>query len=384
MKQNMSRTTNTCTVEFPISTGAIIRVTPHRVAWIIVSILLFVGLFKQAGNLDQSFWFDEVWVANAVSEPTFSQMMYYEGWLNTNPPLFLFFVRLSTEVFGISHTTMRLVPFVFGILSILGIAYLSVRLLKSWYALLAILLFCLSPSFVFYATSLKPYTTDTFVAVILLIIGYHYSITGSRKAFTTAILAFAVLGFVSYQAIVFLPFFIIAAFLDYGKTRSAAPRMPPRWLDIAVLFSCGAVVSAVNFFYFIEPNRGDALLDFWKIGYHGSSALGFIRYVTIALATLTYPLFFPITPYLPVNIVVVAIAGLGWIAFFLNEGERIRASRHMLCCWGCRCSRLVFLTCLGSTPYTPDSYCLFSQWSRFFSYRVFRSLYILASTLRLN
>jgi Dolichyl-phosphate-mannose-protein mannosyltransferase len=315
----------------------------------IVSILLFIGIFMQGGNLDQSFWFDEVWVANAVAEPTFSQMMYYEGWLNTNPPLFLFFVRLFT-VFDISHTTMRLVPFLFGIVSILGIAYLAVRLLKPWYALTAVLLFCLSPTFVFYATALKPYATDTFVAVILLIIGYHYSVTASRKAFTTATLAFAVLGFLSYQAIVFLPFFIIAASLEYGKTQLAAPHRPPRWLDIALLCSCAAVVSAINYFYFIEPNRGDALLEFWKIGYQGSNFLGFVRYVTIVFATLTTPFFFPINPYLPVNIVVVAIVGLGWSGFLLTERDGTRGSWHIAMLLGLPVLSLSLLNLLGQYP----------------------------------
>ena len=159
------------------------RVTPYRLSWIVFDIILFVGICMQVRNLDQSFWFDEIWVANTIVEPTFFQMMYYEGWLNTNPPLFLLLVRLFTQVFGISHMTMRLVPFVFGILSIFARAYLAARLLKPSYAILAVLLFSLSPAFVFYTTALKPYTADVFVGVILLVVGYHYLMTRSRTAF---------------------------------------------------------------------------------------------------------------------------------------------------------------------------------------------------------
>jgi hypothetical protein len=343
--------TSTHTTADLISTARMTRVTPYRLSWIVFDIILFVGICMQVRNLDQSFWFDEVWVANTIVEPTFFQMMYYEGWLNTNPPLFLLLVRLFTQVFGISHMTMRLVPFLFGVLSILGMAYLAVRLLKPWYALLATGLFCLSPVLVFYATSLKPYTTDTFVAVILLIIGYHYSITASRKAFTSAILAFAVLGFLSYQAIVFLPFFLVTAYLD-SRNRLAAPSMPAKWLDMGLLCSCAAVVTAINYFCFLEPNRGQALLEFWKIGYQGSTVLGFIRYISTALASLTSPFFFSIYPFLPANILVVMIVGLGWIRFFLNQGHRTRVSANVAMLLGLPTLALGALNLLGQYPIT--------------------------------
>jgi predicted membrane-bound mannosyltransferase len=142
-----------------------------------------MGLLMQVNSLNQSFWFDEVWVANAIVERPLRQTIYYQGWLNTNPPLFLLLVRLFTQLFGISHATMRIVPFVFGILSIFAVAYLAARLLKPWYAIVAVLLFSLSPAFVFYTTALKPYTADVFVGVILLVVGYHYLMTRSRTAF---------------------------------------------------------------------------------------------------------------------------------------------------------------------------------------------------------
>jgi uncharacterized membrane protein len=91
---------------------------------ITLCIVTIFGIMMQVNSLDRSFWLDEVWVANAIMEPTVSEMLYYEGWLNTAPPLYLLLVRLATRLFGVSHESMRSVSALFGILSIFAMSYL--------------------------------------------------------------------------------------------------------------------------------------------------------------------------------------------------------------------------------------------------------------------
>jgi Dolichyl-phosphate-mannose-protein mannosyltransferase len=336
-----------------------VREPLNGLMWLLLWGVLFLDILMQVNGLSRSFWLNEVWVANSILEPTFSQMVYYEGWLNTNPPLFLLLVRFVSQLLGISHATMRLIPFLFGVLSIFAMAYLALRLLEPWYALLAILLFSLSPDLVLFAKTLKPYTGDTFVSIVLLIVGYRFLTTRSRKLFIAAIIAFCLLEFLSYQAIIFLPIFLCAASSDSGTVnrlddwRSA---IPARWLDIGLLLSCASVASAINYFYFVEPNRADVLVEFWKNSfYHGSSFFGFVRYSFVALAQLTGPFFFLINPSLFVRIVVLIIVIAGLVGFFLHKSERPGGSRQIAILLGLPVVSLAVLNLLGQYPISRTS-----------------------------
>ncbi|MGH9857202.1 MAG: glycosyltransferase family 39 protein, partial [Acidobacteriota bacterium] len=192
--------------------------------WITLGIVVVCSIAMRVHSLDRSFWQDEVWVVNAVVAPTFSQMVYYEGWLNTSPPLFLLLVRWTTQLFGVTHASMRLVPVLFGILSVPAMAYLALRLLQPWYALVAVALFSLSQDHIILTQSVKQYSTDAFVSLIFLTLGYHFLITRSRKNFYFAIIAFSICGFLSYQIIMFLPIFFYAVCFDFHNTKSSQNR----------------------------------------------------------------------------------------------------------------------------------------------------------------
>ena len=325
---------------------------------LILSAVLIVAPLLQVSGLSRSFWLDEVWVANAVLEPTFAEVVYYDGWLNTNPPLFLLLVRASTQLFGVSHEAMRLVPFVFGVMSIFAMAYLALRLLPHWYALVAIFAFVLSPDVVFYAKSLKPYTADVFVCILLLIMGHHYLETRSRRVFNGAAIAFSVFGFLSYQAIMFLPAFLWGAFEDrYQLKRHASvhSRKPVTGADLCLFVSAAVSVSTINYIYFIEPNYSDALAEFWRTSfYHGSNALGLVRYLGSALSNLTSPFFF-VTDAAPTRVLTLSVMLIGILGVYLFKCGTAVGQWSGVMLLGLPLLSLVILNVAGQYPITRPS-----------------------------
>ena len=285
--------------------------------------LCILTLGMQLQGLNRSFWLDEVWIANAVTEPTFSKMVYYEGWLNVNPPLFLILVRFVSRLFGISHESMRVVPVLFGLLSVPMMLYLALRFFSIWYAAGAVLLVSLSPAFVVAARSLKPYTADVFVALALLILGYQFLRTRAREALYFGIGAYSLCGFLSYQAVVFIPIFFYGACVDRRPIESllrGRNEISVRWLDVLFLLAVTLVVSATNYFLFVKPNSEPTLEAYWTGDfYHGASVAEFSWYFVRKLSGLTVPFFFVDRFYPQLGMVALAIMIVGVLGFLIRS-----------------------------------------------------------------
>lgn len=334
-----------------------LRIPPRpmtKVVRIALCGVVIFGIAMRVHGLDRSFWLDEVWVANAIMAHTIPEMVYYEGWLNPSPPLFLLLVRFVTQLFGVSHASMRLVPSLFGIISMLAMAYLALRLLKPWYALVAVLLLALSPDHVVLSQSVKQYTADVFVALVLLILGYQYLRTRSQKVFYAAVIIFGVGGFLSYQAIVFLPVFFYAACVDsreingLGDWRAA---VSVRWLDVIVLISVTCIVSAINYFYFISPNIAPAVVaGFAQDFYHRAGVFDSLRYFLAALANLTHPLSSLMRSNFLLRVGALAVILAGVVGFGFRREARPVARWEIMALLVLPILSLVVLNWLGKYP----------------------------------
>jgi hypothetical protein len=326
----------------------------------LASILVF-GVVLQLNSLNRSFWSDEVWVANAAIAPTLSQMMYYEGWQNTNPPLFLLLVRSATRLFGVSHGTLRLVPVIFGILSVFAMTYLALHILSPWYAILSVFLFSLSSDIVTYAKTLKPYSADVFVAIVLLVLAHHTLRNFSRKVFYLSILTFCICEFLSYQAVIFLPALLYAACLNCRDLMFLSPRHDAktcRWFDILAFLILASTVLVINFIYFIKPNSELSLIEFWSGSfYRGNSILSLLHYLIIAMAKLTGPFFFVDSLHFPllhiVLLVFVATGAIGLVSNNDGDGRFLQWHTGILLCLPIL--GLVVLNLLGQYPITRSS-----------------------------
>jgi hypothetical protein len=58
--------------------------------------LVTLGIMTRTINLHQSLFVDEAW-ANSVLTESLHEMLYYDNWLQTSPPLFLLLVRYTAH-----------------------------------------------------------------------------------------------------------------------------------------------------------------------------------------------------------------------------------------------------------------------------------------------
>jgi 4-amino-4-deoxy-L-arabinose transferase-like glycosyltransferase len=145
-----------------------------RLAIACLAALLAVGAAARTHGLGRSLWLDEAWVANSVLAPGLAEMLRYEAWLQTSPPLFLILVRGTAALAGDGNLAFRLLPWLFSLASLALFAALAWRWLGAPAALASVALFALSPHVALAGASLKPYASDAFGSLALLAAGAAY------------------------------------------------------------------------------------------------------------------------------------------------------------------------------------------------------------------
>jgi uncharacterized membrane protein len=283
--------------------------------------LLVAGVITRIHLLDRSLWLDEAWVANSIRAASLQQAIYYDDWLQTTPPLFIALSRLVTAVFGTSNLAFRALPALAGIVSVLFFFFMALRLLKPSFAMIAILLFVFSPRVILYSQSLKQYSTDVLATMSLLVLGYVYIQKRSDRWFYLLLAAFVALSFLSYPAMLFLPFLMYAAITkvdSQSRANDAQGEIRPNWQQFFLVVALAVFVAATNYWFFIAPNKTSALTEFFPEGfYQGHSLTEFLEFYGVRLLTLTGLFFFGGSSGL--RIVTVFITVLGFIHLWISQ-----------------------------------------------------------------
>ena len=290
---------------------------------LVVGGLLLAGVITRVQFLDRSLWLDEAWVANSILAPSLSQAIYYDDWLQTTPPLFVALTRFVTAVFGTSNVAFRTLPALSGIVSVLLFSFIALRLLKPSFAMIAILLFVFSPRMILYSQSLKQYSTDVLSTISLLALGYLYIEKRTDRQFYLLLLAFVVLSFLSYPAMLFLPFLLYVAVTKVDlqpRAINTQEAIRPNWHQFFLVIALGVFVFGANYWFFIAPNKTSALAEFFPEGfYQGQSLAEFLAFYSARLLTLTGNFFFAGSAVL--RVVTGLITVLGFIHLWVSQRE---------------------------------------------------------------
>ena len=275
--------------------------------------VLLIGAIMRLSYLDRSLWLNEAWVANSIRSPTLNDAFYYDDWLQTTPPLFVVISRVITTLFGTSNVAFRIFPAVAGIISILLFSFIAGRLLKPNYAMIATLLFVFNPRLILYSQSLKQYCTDVLSGVIFIVAGYMYMAKRSARWFYVLLASFVVLSFLSYQVIVFFPFLLYAAIIGLDLRRGAGvDRGIIRLicLRLGLVLVSASLVGAINYWFFIRPNKSPALVGFFVEGFYQGQDVGeFLKFYGLKFLTLPGMLFFGGQGPWPLAAAVVTVIG---------------------------------------------------------------------------
>ena len=293
--------------------------------WDAETVLLAVvalGLATRTFNLNQSLFVDEAWVANAVLADTLRDMLHYD-WVPSPPPLFLLLVRAAVGLLGRSDVAFRIVPALAGMGSIVLLALLARRLLGATSAIVSVSLLVTSPVAYRWAISLKQYSSDAFVALVLIWVIYRYLDRPAWRNYLLLTGAYAVGLLLSYPAVFFVPCGLYALALGGWRARQGTSALPAAHLTRMGAFSLLMIAEGYLIYSaFIRPNVTPELTRFWFSDFPSGGgirpALSYLLHRWPGLAS-DFP---PGEPRMEVAVAVVLVVALGALRSLVSALRR--------------------------------------------------------------
>ncbi len=145
----------------------------RRKDFIFLITILLIGIFLRFYRLGaHSLWFDEatsMMLTNVICE------MITTSYFPT-PPLFILLLR-CWKTLGESELVLRILPFFFGVLSIVLIYSLGEILFDKKTGVMSAFLLAISPFHIYYSQELRPYT----LAVLLVMFSVYYFVKSLKK-----------------------------------------------------------------------------------------------------------------------------------------------------------------------------------------------------------
>lgn len=135
-------------------------------------LIIMLGILLRLKGLliNPSFWHDECAVAWNIKFKSYSELFGVLRFLQMAPPFFLIATKLMTKFLGFSEIVFRLIPFIFGCLSIVGFYFLAAKTLKVQSSVFwAVFLFAINQELINYSFEFKPYGVDVFFTIITLL-----------------------------------------------------------------------------------------------------------------------------------------------------------------------------------------------------------------------
>lgn len=207
---------------------------------------------------NRSFWVDEAALVLNIRSHSATQLFGTLDYDQAAPPLFMLAERGLLKAFGGSEYSLRLLPLVCGIVALVLFAMLARKLLLSPWDAFTVVLLALADRLIWHATEVKPYGTDLFVAVLLMLlaIGSRDGWSPTRR-FVLVAAAASIAAWFSYPSM--LVFGAIAiALIPRGHSRGVKP-VPYLIFNGVAAISFMALILTV-----IHTQQNVSLTGYWQ------------------------------------------------------------------------------------------------------------------------
>lgn len=146
------------------------RLAQLTLGFVVLGILLRVVRYL----LDFPLWCDETMLAANFLDRDYMDLFRPLDYRQVAPVLFLVIELATVKLLGFTELTLRLFPFVCGVLSVPLFRHVAGRVLGGVPLLLAVAVFAVSGWPLRYVAEVKPYASDLFVALMVLALGVEW------------------------------------------------------------------------------------------------------------------------------------------------------------------------------------------------------------------
>ncbi len=188
--------------------------------WCLFFIAFSIILHTRQYLFNRSLWFDETMNAFSIVGKSYSDLLGKLAYSQGIPSGFLFIEKFIVDTFNSSEYALRLFPFICGILSVVLFYKLIKNYLNSSIIIIAVLLFSISDSLIYYSSEVKPYSSDVCIAILILLVVFYFDSRRSRIAFITCAVTGALAVWISYPSVFVLSGAGITLIISYAYKRN--------------------------------------------------------------------------------------------------------------------------------------------------------------------
>jgi hypothetical protein len=134
-------------------------------------------------------WGDEAAFAANLLDRGYLELLRPLDFQQVSPPLFVWIELTAVKVFGFNEYSLRLFPFLCGLLSVLLFRHVAARLLRGVPLLLAVAIFAVAYYPLRHSAEVKQYASDLLVALVLLALAIEWWRNPGRVAWLWALAA---------------------------------------------------------------------------------------------------------------------------------------------------------------------------------------------------
>lgn len=144
----------------------------NKIYYIIIGLIFAVGILLRilVYSYGRPLWIDEEALAGSIIEAISPEYFFHPlKFFQKAPPLFMYASYLVSNIFGTKEIVLRIIPFLFSLLSIPLFYLVSVSFLQSKKAIIfANFIFVVNYQLIYYSQEFKPYALDMFIALLLI------------------------------------------------------------------------------------------------------------------------------------------------------------------------------------------------------------------------
>ncbi|HEV1995128.1 MAG TPA: glycosyltransferase family 39 protein [Candidatus Acidoferrum sp.] len=249
----------------PLTRG---RVEGGKTELLAFTVVVTLGMAARLSLLHSGIWLDEAWVANSILAPTVRQMLYYDRWVQSSPPLFLLLDRVLVHLLGASELSLRALPWLAAAIALALFAWTLRRIFPFTLALIGTTLLVTNYWAFKYAQQVKQYSTDLLVACVFLCLLSRSLESEAGAGKFLGLLATGSIGvLLSFPAVFWFPAAALVPLRDSilalrqgGGERRARENLA-KLILLLVLFSSSL---AVTYFFFSVPNQLGSVQEYWR------------------------------------------------------------------------------------------------------------------------
>ena len=243
-------------------------------------VALCLSIFLIQFLFDRSLYIDEAALGLNLQSRDYLGLLQPLSSFQVTPILFLLSSEFLTNILGFSTLTIRLLPFLFGVVSIIFIYPMSYRLTGSFkISLTCLFLLGFSPLFMRYSTEFKQYAVDLCLTILFL-----WYVFKEEKVSLSSTIAGCISIFLSHISIFLLFIYGLKLLIRKQELKS-----------LIRLFLSGAAWVICFFFYYSEfivshPSKQHQV-DFWQYAFMPMNPIELITWFPTRFFTIFYNFF---------------------------------------------------------------------------------------------